>query len=103
MQWDNGDFVSPLFRAALNMKSIVFLPLLLANFTSPPSSSLPVRNLLDQECKLMDANGQRKQQSLRKWATEWEEDGSWGNGAPFYEGLLPKLEDAEKGERHLHR
>ena len=39
---------------------------------------------------------------MRVWAKEWEEKGSRENKAPFYKGLLAKLEDAEKGKKQIH-
>ena len=106
MKWVGGCVTSPIFDAALRMSSHVFFPLLLANFTSAPSlpsSSPPVHSLLDQVCKWNNLNFQPKQQSVREWAKEWEETGSYWKEAPSYKGLLAKLEDAEKGESHLLR
>ena len=47
-------------------------------------------------------NGVLKVQSVRKWAKEWEEKGSWWTWAPFYKGVLAKLEDAEMGKKQIH-
>ena len=91
-----------LFMPAMIMQIDVFIPLLKAHHSN--SSSSLVRNLLDQECKWWDVNGQMKAQSVREWAKEWEEKGSYmGFGRDKYKGLLSKLEDAEKGKRWTHR
>ena len=101
---DKGMHLSPLFVALGAMQSNVFLPLLLANFTSPltssSSSSAPVRSLLDQEFKLPEENGEGEVQlSLREMAKRMGEEGEMSEeDVDYFKALFTKLEDAERGK-----
>ena len=80
------------------MRINLFLPLLLANYKSAPSSSSSsAPNLLDQKCQWYDVNKQLTEQSVRKWAEEWQEKGDGYDTPHFYHGAVAKLEAAEKG------
>ena len=96
----DGSVTSPLFDTVLqrekNVSNNIILTLLSASF-SPPFSAQD--NILDQDCKFQTHRQQMKEQSVRKWAQEWEEQGSCINSKDFYDGVQAQLADAERGEK----
>ena len=78
------------------MSNNIILTLLSASF-SPPFSAQD--NILDQDCKFQTHRQQMKEQSVRKWAQEWEEQGNHLNTKHFYAGVQKQLAEAENGEK----
>ena len=59
-------------------------------------------SLLDQKCTLWSGQEefqQLKQQSVREWAKEWEEQGNHLFDKDRYAGVMAHLELAERGEK----